>query len=230
MAERNLNNKQNANNSDQQEPRKAKPSGFGEFKRGAVIIGYPCDESLWCGGTVLLHSDCTWIIFAAYCKEGTEQAEKFRKAVSRLNANAKPVVGGLENPEKLEDIKVGKLQYILDTTLPSARFDIILTHSLWGEYCQEKGTDKIARAVTGMTDTGQLSTKQVWMLAYEDRQGQTLPKPTLEADKVMHLPEGTLEDKRSIITDVYGYPEDSVQVKAASKREAFWVLQPGGRT
>lgn len=232
MIERNLDNERNEQGvgSEEQEQKQGKPGGFREFKRGAVIVAYPGDESLWCGGTVLLHSDCTWVVFAVYCKEGSEKAEKFRKAVSRLNANATADVGDCETPEKIEDIKVWKLQRLLDNTLPSARFDVVLTHSLWGEYSQEKGTDKIARAVMGLTDSGQLSTSQIWMLAYEDREGQTLPSPTLEADKVIHIPVGVLEEKREIITDIYGYPEDSVEAKAVSKREAFWILQPGGRT
>jgi len=200
-----------------------------DFKRAAVIIAYPCDETLWAGGTILLNTDCDWTIMSVFSKEGTDRSEKFRKAVKRLNKRARPVISNIESPDKVDSLQVWQLQQLLDSTLPSERFDLVITHSLWGEYSKEKGSNKIAKAVMGMRDSRQIITKELWMFAYGEQQGADLPKPSLEADKVMHLPGSTHQEKREIITDIYGYPEDSVEAKAASKKEAFWVLQPGGR-
>ena len=64
-------------------------------KNIVVIVAHPDDETLWCGGTILLHPDCNWFVTCLCRKNDPDRALKFKKALIALNA--KGIMGNLDD-------------------------------------------------------------------------------------------------------------------------------------
>lgn len=200
--------------------------GLWDFGRCLVIVAYPGNETVWAGGTIVMNSDSQWTSMCIYQGGENEQTQKFRKAAEKFNAEVVIPHSPITDPD---NIKVSELEEKIMTELPHERFDLIITHSLWSENTNEKSTDKIVKALMALRDAGRISTKEIWMFAYRKKQNENFSTPSLDADKVMHLPNWFYQQKKEIITDIYQYPTESIEAKSASKREAFWILQPGAR-
>ncbi len=190
-------------------------------KYGAVIVARPGDETLLAGGTMMLHSGTNWTVLALCGKSQTELAEKFGKAVEQLGASGQ--MGDFESgAEKApSDYSVQKTMLSL---LFSERFDVIITHSLWGESEQDVMTELVAKRVLALTGTSRLIVKQVWQFAYElGREGPALV-PVKEADIQIEVPEQMWQKKHDIITKTYGYSPESPEAQNIVHKEAFWLL------
>jgi hypothetical protein len=108
--------------------------------------------------------------------------------------------------------------------LPSHHYDLVLTHSRWGEYTRHRRHEEVAQAVLALRDRSRLSVGAIRMFAYQDNGGRHLPHPVEEADDYIRLPQEIWERKYRIITEVYGFGPDSFEARTTPKDEAFWVL------
>lgn len=111
--------------------------------------------------------------------------------------------------------------------LPSDRYDLVLTHGLWGEYTSHRRHEEVSKAVMALRESERLGAREVWMFAYEDGNKKYLPRPVANADVQIRLPGEMWREKYRIITEVYGYEPDSFEAKTTPKEEAFWVLGKG---
>jgi hypothetical protein len=188
---------------------------------GAVIVAQPSDETLWAGGTLLMHPETKWTILTLCGGDDTELKAKFTKAAEQFKAE--PVMGDF-NVETEELSSVFQIQKALSKLLFAERFDVIITHSFWGEYSHTKMASLTAKSVLGMTRTGQLMAKQILQFAYEKKGENLLITPVQEADILIELDEDIMGKKFQITTDIYGYSQDTVEVKSISNQETFWLL------
>ncbi|MHC4270894.1 MAG: hypothetical protein ACYST2_01115 [Planctomycetota bacterium] len=190
-------------------------------KFGVVIVTEPSEEALWAGGTILLHPETKWTITALCGGEDSELKTKFTKAAEQFNAE--PLIGDFDvGAEQLPS--VFQIQRALGKLMFSERFDVIITHSFWGEHGQTEMAGITAKSVLGMTRTGQLVAKQILQFAYEKKGESPLISPVREADILVDLDEEIMEKKFNIVTDIYGYSQDTTEVKSISNEETFWLL------
>jgi LmbE family N-acetylglucosaminyl deacetylase len=198
-------------------------SGQGwEFSNCAVIVAHPDDEILWAGGLMLLHSETRWTVITLCRKSDPDRAPRFARVMDFLGA--KGIMGDLDDgPEQKPLIEKETRKTIL-TLLPSDRFDLVLTHSRWGEYTRHLRHEETSKAVMALYNTKELSAGQLWMFSYEDGGGKYLPKPSRDADVQVWLPEKIWQEKYKIITEFYGFGADSFEAKCCPKQEAFWKL------
>jgi hypothetical protein len=126
-----------------------------------------------------------------------------------------------DNPEQLPLSEHSVRDTIL-SLLPSDRFDLTITHGLWGEYTRHLRHEETAKAVLALWRSNRLSARQIWMFAYEDEGGKYLPRPVRDADIHIKLQEEIWQKKYDIITKIYGFGPDSFEAKTTSKEEAFW--------
>ena len=108
--------------------------------------------------------------------------------------------------------------------LPLRAFARILTHSPLGEYTRHKRHEEVARAVLRLWLRGALSAPEVWLFAYDDAAGQRLPSARPNADVQHELSPTVWQRKRSVITDCYGFADQSWEARVTPHTEAFFRI------
>src|SRR3972149_9878058 len=188
----------------------------------AVIVAHPDDETLWVGGTILLHPDSNWTIITLCRKSDPDRAPKFFRALEQLNAAG--AMGDLDDGQEQTPLSARTVQETIIELLASDRFDLIITHGLWGEYSQHLRHEETGKAVMALWESEKLFAKQIWRFAYDDGGGKHLPRPVKNADLQIELPEETWQKKYDIITKVYGFNAESFEAQTTPRKEAFWCF------
>jgi len=199
--------------------------GVFEFVKCAVVVTRPVYETLWAGGMILMHPESEWTV-VTLCGGGEEGMEqKFSQAMEVLGAKGR--LGHLDRAGESRTWASRQVQDMIAELLMWERFDLILTHALWGEFSGQSGHQDAARAVMALREGGRLFAKEIRLFAYEDGGGRYLPRPAMDADVTVKLPDEIWRRKYEIVTQIYGFGADGFEAKVTPKLEAFWVLRPG---
>jgi hypothetical protein len=83
----------------------------------------------------------------------------------------------------------------------------------------------VATAVMALRESGRLSLGEIWMFAYQDDGGKHLPRPVVNGDVYIRLPQEIWEKKYRIVTETYGFGPDSFEARTTPKDEAFWAMK-----
>ena len=188
----------------------------------AVIVAHPDDETLWAGGTILMHQDWGWNVFAL-CRAGdTDRAPKFRRALQELGVSGN--IGDLDDSPGQPPVPEQQLKKSIMALLPETRFDIVITHSPFGEYTRHRRHEETGRAVARLWEEGEITADRLWMFAYEDGGRQHLPGAIKSAHQRIKLPETIWQRKYRIITGLYGFDAASFEAQTTPWEEAFWCF------
>ncbi|KPK85495.1 MAG: hypothetical protein AMJ81_03490 [Phycisphaerae bacterium SM23_33] len=199
------------------------PEGTSAPAGAVVIVAHPDDETLWAGGTMLMHPAWPWAV-AALCRgSDPDRAPKFFKAMARLRAAG--CMADLDDGPEQSPLPPAVVQEAVLSLLPGSSFDLILTHSPFGEYTRHLRHEEAAQAVLAVWEARRLSTNQLWMFAYADGHRRHLPRPIASAHRMVRLPENIWLEKHAIITDVYGYGGESFEARTTPRQEAFWCFE-----
>lgn len=190
-----------------------------------VIVAHPDDETLWAGGTLLMHPDSCWTVVALTHKSDLDRASRFHKAMEAYKALG--ILGDLDDGPGQKPLRTIEVEDTIMDLLPAHRYDLVLTHSLWGEYTRHRRHEEVAKAVLALRESERVWTGDLWMFAYEDGGGKYLPRPAANCDTTIRLPQDIWRRKYEILTDVYGYSPDSFEARTTPKEEAFWVMGKG---
>jgi hypothetical protein len=71
---------------------------------------------------------------------------------------------------------------------------------------------------------GEIQSRELWLFAYDDEDGQRLPRAESDADVVVELSDEVWAVKRNLLTQIYGFVPESWEVQTNPRREAFWRL------
>ena len=193
-----------------------------DFRNCAVVVAHPAEETLWAGGTILLHPESKWTVVAVSGKNGPVTAERFDRAMDALGASG--LRGEVPDTTDHSFRAARQLQKAILDLLPVARFDLVITHGPWEEYTRHRNHEDVGKAVFALWENDMLLTRQVWRFAYEDGGGKYLPRFVPDADQLRWLPEQTWKRKYEILTDIYGYSPDSFEAKTTPRQESFWCF------
>ncbi len=198
------------------------PSGPlpGQGAAVAVVVAHPDDESLWAGGLLLSHPE--WRVFvAALCRRSDpDRAPKFYLALKRLGADG--AMGDLDDGPDQRPLSEAEVASQVLSLLPAGVYDLVVTHSLRGEYTRHRRHEETARAVLRLWREGTLHAKALLAFAYEDGGGAYLPRAEEGASFRLSLPCPVWAEKLRIITDIYGFREESWEARTVPRMEAFW--------
>jgi LmbE family N-acetylglucosaminyl deacetylase len=194
-----------------------------ESFRAGVIVAHPDDETLWAGGTILMHPEWRWTVVALCRGSDPDRAPKFRRVLQRLGVGGE--IGDLDDGPQQRPLQESEVQQTIIDLLPETQFDLILTHSPYGEYTRHIRHEETSRAVTALWERGSLTITELWMFAYEDGGKSYLPRPIESAHQVTGIPESIWQQKYHIITELYGFAPESFEAKAVQREEAFWCFR-----
>lgn len=194
-----------------------------KFARCVVIVAHPDDETLWAGGTILLHPESKWTVLALCRRGDPDRAPRFYNALERLHADG--VMGDIDDGPEQTPLDARKIKSAILELLPTDSFDAIYTHGLRGEYTRHRRHEETAKAVKALWENGRLFAKELYMFAYEDAGWKTTPCAIDNADFKVELPHDIWHKKYDIITNVYGFSPESFEAKTTPKVEAFWCFR-----
>ncbi|MHC4538644.1 MAG: PIG-L family deacetylase [Planctomycetota bacterium] len=192
--------------------------------RCAVIVAHPDDETLWAGGTILMHPESEWTIVTLCRGNDVDRAPRFFKALEQFGADG--AMGELDDGPEQRALAPETVAETVLALLPKRKYDVIFTHSTAGEYTRHLRHQETAHAVLSLWNTNRLFSSEVRNFAYEDGQQTYLPRAVARADVVVDLPEQVWRDKYDIITRIYGFSTDSFEARSTPRKEAFWRFRP----
>ena len=191
-----------------------------------MIVAHPDDETLWAGGTILMHPSWDWYIISLCRADDPDRAPKFHMVLEILQANGDMGYlddGPEQNPLDEELVKTTVLQLLLDR-----QFDLLITHGPAGEYTRHLRHEETARAVIDLWYEKKISAQELRTFAYEDGGKSYFPKPINNADIFLELPKDIWRKKYQIITETYGFEKNSFEAQTTPHTEAFWQFSSPG--
>jgi LmbE family N-acetylglucosaminyl deacetylase len=169
---------------------------------------------------MLAQPDWRWTVVTLCRRSDPDRAPKFERALKSLGATG--AMGDMDDgPDQLpldeHDVAMTLLSF-----LPQVKWDVLFTHSPFGEYTRHRRHEEVSRAVVSLWKRGELQAREVRMFAYEDGDRKYLPRAVERAHVVTPLDESLWRTKRTIITDIYGFAPGSWEARTTPRTEAFW--------
>jgi LmbE family N-acetylglucosaminyl deacetylase len=196
---------------------------WGRDTKAAVVVAHPDDEIIWSGGLLLRHPDWNWTVLSLCRADDADRRPKFEAVCERLGAVG--IILDLDdgNPPATINPHRDIGGRIRETLCPSP-WDICLTHGTNGEYGHPRHK-QVHQAVVRLVKNGLLECRELWTFAYECEVSPARCRPADWADEWIDLTDEELAEKKRIVRDMYGYPEDGFEVAACISPEAYGLRQ-----
>lgn len=196
-------------------------------RRALVVVAHPDDETLWVGGTMLMHPAWSWRVVSLCRGTDPDRRPRFFGAMTRLGGRGD--MGDLDDGPEQRPLSGAEVRKAVRWALQDTSYDLIVTHSPFGEYTRHLRHEEVGRAALELWQTGDLSTKELWLFAYSDGGRAHRPMAIEDADLVVSLPEDVWQKKLAIIQEVYDFAPDSWEVRSSPRTEAFWCFDEPGK-
>lgn len=185
----------------------------------AVIVAHPDDETLWAGGTILIHPQHKWFIVCLCRADDIDRSPRFYNALKALKAEG--IMGNLDDKPDQQPLEEKVIEAEILKLLPKIHFDMILTHNANGEYTRHLRHEEVNLSVISLWQKGKISANELWTFCFEDGNKAYFPQAAQNANIIENLSEKIWERKYNIITEIYGFDTKSWEAKTTPTIEAF---------
>ena len=192
-------------------------------KSVAVIVAHPDDETLWAGGTILNNPSWKCFIICVCRKNDEDRAPKFCNALKIFHADG--AMGDLDDGPAQNSLEETEVEKMILNLLPSKHFDLIITHDPAGEYTEHLRHKETSKAVITLWHNSKIDSNELWTFAYEDGNKKYYPKAIQDATSFHTLEDKIWLKKYNIITQTYGFRQESWEAKTTPKTESFWQFK-----
>ena len=186
----------------------------------SVVVAHPDDETLWCGGQILMHPMDNWFVASLCRKNDPDRAPKFQKVLATYQATG--AMGDLDDGPEQSPLKLKEVEDAILEILPEEKYNLLITHSPFGEYTKHLRHEEIGRAVISLWNQKKIKLDTLWLFAYEDGNKAYYPRAIEAADVFQKLPLKIWIEKYRIIKDIYGFEKSGFEAKTTPEKEAFW--------
>jgi LmbE family N-acetylglucosaminyl deacetylase len=186
----------------------------------ALVVAHPDDETLWAGGTILMHPYWDWYIITLCRANDPDRAPRFYKVMEILHT--KGDMGDLDDGPGQDQLDEELVQNTVLQLLPDRKFDLLITHDPAGEYTRHIRHEETSRAVINLWHDQKISATELRTFAYEDGGRSYYPTPVKYAGIFVGLPEDIWKKKYQIITETYGFEKNGFEAQTTPRAEAFW--------
>ena len=191
-----------------------------DFQTAAIIVASPGDETLWMGGTILMHPYKRWDVLCLSGANEPVRARTFSDALIDLGAVGR--IGDLvDAPDEVAWEESSIRENILKL-VGGKRYDRIFTHSPRCDYSTNPRCEQVGRAVISLWQERRLNTRDLCLFAYEMDQETGLSQATRNAHIKFSLRSSVWKEKYWNMTTIYGNDPESWEVRTIPCWEAFW--------
>ena len=189
-------------------------------KAVAVIVAHPDDETLWAGGTILIHPSWQWFIVCLCRGSDKDRAPKFLKTLQILGSEG--IMGDLDDGPEQKPLDENELKHAILKLLPSRHFDLIISHNPTGEYTRHIRHEEVSKAIIELWHNDKISANELYTFAYEDGGKKYYPRPVENAPVYRTLSKRIWLRKYNIITEIYEFEKSSFEAETTPRAESFW--------
>lgn len=184
-----------------------------------MVVAHPDDEIIWAGGVLLRHPDWDWTVLSLCRADDPDRRPKFERVCRRLGVRG--LISDLDDGDPLGEIDPERdIAGRVIESLGSAEWDWCLTHGRNGEYGHLRHR-QVHQAVAALVGRGDLSCRSLWTFACQANSPAGPCRAAEWADIHVALSPAELAEKKRIVRDEYGYPEDGFEVRACVSPEGF---------
>lgn len=184
-----------------------------------MVVAHPDDETLWAGGTILMHPEWNCFIFSLCRASDPDRAPKFKQALSNLGVTG--TIADMNDGPEQYPLSQQELQQTIMAAIDPSRYDLIFTHGPKGEYTRHRRHEEVSQAISELVQKNKIRCKELWQFAYEDGGGQYNPRAITHASCTVPLPDNIWNRKYKLITEIYGFAAESWEARITPRTEAF---------
>ncbi len=104
---------------------------------------------------MLLHPEAKWTVLSICRKSDPDRSRRFFRVLEEYGAIG--VMGDLDDGPDQKPLDSNDVQETIIRLLPSAEFDLIITHNTGGEYTRHRRHEETSQAVLALCGSGRLS-------------------------------------------------------------------------
>jgi LmbE family N-acetylglucosaminyl deacetylase len=200
---------------------------FNDQRRALVVVAHPDDETLWGGGTIMMHPQWSWQVVSLCRGDDPDRRPKFFDAMMHLGVQGS--IYHLDDGPQQRPLSDRCVQDAVQFAIKSPDYDLIITHSPFGEYTRHLRHEEVGLAILDLWRAKKLTTKELWMFAYADSGTNRYPTALDDANLVVPLPEDVWRRKLAVIQELYKFAPDSWEAQSTPRKEAFWCFDTAGK-